>query len=297
MLVNWVNHCLTGGMATHDRLALRYAAGSDVGIVRSRNEDSAFASPRLLAVADGMGGHAHGEVASAVVTGVLAELDQRLRSCEVDALPALAATVATALRRLTEEAERDGELTLMGTTLTALLWTGERFVLAHVGDSRGYLLRGGVLHQLTTDHTLVQSLVDEGRITAAEAVSHPRRSMVTRALQAGGAAEPDLADYEVAVGDRFLVCSDGVTCVLPPDDVRDTLATAATPAEAVRLLITEAKAAQSPDNITCVVTDVVDGADGQPDDEILIVGSAAELAHRPAAPSRLTRWTRKLLPG
>jgi PPM family protein phosphatase len=284
-------------MVTDPRLALRYAAGSDVGVVRSRNEDSAFASPRLLAVADGMGGHAHGEVASAVVTGVLAELDQRLRSGEVEALPALRATVATALRRLTEEAERDQELTLMGTTLTALLWTGDSFGLAHVGDSRGYLLRGGVLHQITTDHTLVQSLVDEGRITAAEAAAHPRRSMVTRALQAGGAAEPDLADHEAAIGDRFLVCSDGVTCVVPPDDVRDTLATAGSPADAVRQLIAEAKAARSPDNITCVVVDVVDGAEGDPVDEILIVGSAAELAHPPTAPGRFSRWTRKLLPG
>lgn len=280
---------------TAPRLALRYAAGSDVGIVRSRNEDSAFASPRLLAVADGMGGHAHGEVASAVVTGVLADLDQRLRSGEVEPLPALAATVSTALRRLTEEAERDPELTMMGTTLTALLWTGDGFGLAHVGDSRGYLLRGGVLHQLTTDHTLVQSLVDEGRITAAEAAAHPRRSMVTRALQAGGSAEPDLADHEAAVGDRFLVCSDGVTCVVRPDSLRDTLATAGTPADAVRQLINEATAAQSPDNITCVVADVVDGAEGEPEDEILVVGAAAELGRR-STPGRFSRWTRRLLP-
>jgi serine/threonine protein phosphatase PrpC len=285
-------------MATKQRLALRFDAGSDVGEARSRNEDSAFASPRLLAVADGMGGHAHGDVASAVVISVFAELDDQLRAArpgEVDPPAALGATVARALRRLTELAAQDFDLTLMGSTLTALLWDGAAFGLAHVGDSRGYLLREGVLHQITKDHTLVQSLVDDGRITEAEAAEHPRRSMVTRALQAGGTAEPDLTPLAAQVGDRLLLCSDGVTCVVGPDRLRDTLATALSPADAVRKLIEEAIALDSPDNITCVVADVVVGP---PEGDVQTVGSAAEApeqVHRPS-PSRLSRWARHLRP-
>ncbi len=280
-----------------NQLTFRYASGSDVGIVRNRNEDSAFASSRLLVVADGMGGHAHGEVASAAVIGVFAELDEQVRrQGEVDAPAALGATTARALARLTDLADRDPGLTSMGTTLTALLWDGGGFCLAHVGDSRGYLLRDGVLHQITTDHTLVQSLLDDGRITAAEAADHPRRSMVTRALQAGGAAEPDLTAQPVRLGDRFLLCSDGVTCVVHPDSVRDTLGTAPAPEDAVRQLIEEAKSLRSPDNITCVVADVVVAA---APGEVQLVGAAADhpgLAPRPA-PNRLSRWTRRLLPG
>ncbi|HEX5407208.1 MAG TPA: protein phosphatase 2C domain-containing protein [Pseudonocardiaceae bacterium] len=288
-------------MATKHGLALRYAAGSDVGEARSHNEDSAFASPRLLAVADGMGGHAHGEVASAVVIGVLAELDDRLRTArpgEVDPPAALAAVVARALRRLTELAAQDFDLTLMGSTLTALLWDGTGFGLAHVGDSRGYLLREGVLHQITKDHTLVQSLVDDGRITEAEAALHPRRSMVTRALQAGGSAEPDLTPLPAQVGDRLLLCSDGVTCVVGPDRLRDTLGTATSPEAAVRKLIEEAIQLDSPDNISCVVADVVVGPI---EGDVQIVGSAAEqpeLSELPVKPqpSRLARWARHLRP-
>jgi protein phosphatase len=209
----------------------------------------------------------------------------------------MGATVADALRRLTELADRDEQLTSMGCTLTALLWHGRGFALAHVGDSRGYVLREGLLHQITTDHSLVQSLVDEGRITKEEAATHPRRSMVMRALQAGGNAEPDLSQQAAVPGDRFLLCSDGVTCVVDPDAIRDVLGTANTPADAARQLIAEAKRRQSPDDITCVVADVLTTGRRQPD-EVQVVGSAAQhppLVHRPT-PNRLTRWTRKLLP-
>jgi serine/threonine protein phosphatase PrpC len=281
-------------------LGLRYAVGSDAGVRRSGNEDSVFASPRLLAVADGMGGHAHGEVASAVVIGVLTELDDRLRTAkagELDPLSALNATVARALRRLTELAERDQELTTMGSTLTALLWDGTGFGLAHVGDSRGYLLRDGVLCPLTRDHTLVQSLVDEGRISAAEAAEHPRRSMLMRALQAGGSAEPDLTPQPAVLGDRVLLCSDGVTSVVDPDAVRDLLATAATPADAVRALIDEAARLHSQDNVSCVVADVLPGVR---DGAVAIAGAAAARPQEPdrrSGPSRLPKWARRLRPG
>ncbi|HEX3588819.1 MAG TPA: protein phosphatase 2C domain-containing protein [Pseudonocardiaceae bacterium] len=280
-------------------LSLRYAAASVPG-VRSRNEDSVLAGPRLLAVADGMGGHAHGEVASAVVIGVLAELDERVRTAkpgEVDAVSALGATVARALRRLTELADADPELTGMGSTLTALLWDGASFGVAHVGDSRGYLLRDGVLQAVTRDHTLVQSLVDEGRITAEEAAVHPRRSMLVRSLQAGGAAEPDLTLVPATAGDRFVLCSDGVTCVLPDDAVRDTLGTAPSPSDAARLLVDEAVAAHSPDNVSCVVVDVV--ADGAADGDLVVAGAAGDRPDLVRVPQRgkLSRLARRILPG
>jgi protein phosphatase len=232
-------------------MELRYAVGSDAGI-RAVNQDAVHAAPHLLAVADGMGGHAHGEVASAVVIGVLKEI-----RATADPLPTLAGVVAEALRRLTDLATLDDELAGMGSTLTALLWTGRGFGLAHVGDSRGYLLRDDTLRQLTHDHTLVQSLVDDGQITAAEAESHPRRSMLMRALQTGGAATPDLSTVDAMVGDRYLLCSDGVTCVVGPEGIHRAMTAHASPMEAVRHLIDEAKRLGSPDNISCVVADVV----------------------------------------
>jgi PPM family protein phosphatase len=231
-------------------MKLRYAIGSDAGI-RQVNEDSVYASPWLLAVADGMGGHAHGEVASAVVIGVLAHLRPG------DPLPTLAAAVDTVQQRLTDLAATDPELAGMGSTLTALMWTGSGFGLAHIGDSRGYLVRDNTLRPLTRDHTLVQSLVDDGRITELEAETHPRRSMLMRALQTGGAATPDLSTIDAAVGDRYLLCSDGITCVVGPDTLHEALTTIPEPSTVVEFLIDEAKRRHSPDNMSCVVADVV----------------------------------------
>jgi protein phosphatase len=294
-------------MRNRQQLGLRYALGSDTGIARQVNEDSVFASPRLLAVADGMGGHAHGEVASAVIVGILADLDRNLRADGVDhtsavdhagaadhtsaadPLPVLATTVARTQQRLTDLAEGDEQLTGMGSTLTAFLWTGVTFGIAHVGDSRAYLVRDDTLHQLTRDHTLVQSLMDDGQISAAEAETHPRRSMLMRALQSGGAAEPDLSVHEAAPGDRYLLCSDGVTCVVGPDLLLEAL-TLPDPAAAVTRLIDDAKRLHSPDNISCVVADVVTST---PSRDVLI-GGAATTADQPR-PSRLPRWTRWLI--
>jgi PPM family protein phosphatase len=265
----------------HSRLGLRYAIGSDAGTTGRPNQDSVYAGPRLLVVADGMGGHAHGEVASAVTIGVLAELDTRRPTA--DPLVSLADTVARALRRLTDLAARDPDLTGMGSTLTALLFDGTQFGVAHVGDSRAYLVRDDTLSQLTRDHTLVQSLVDDGRITADEATAHPRRSMLMRALQAGGTAEPDLSVVPAIRGDRYLLCSDGVTCVVGPDAIHAAMTTIPEPADVVTHLIDEAKRLHSPDNISCVIADVVESGPSRD----TLIGGAASTIPRPAR-----RWRR-----
>ncbi|MFO7251999.1 MAG: protein phosphatase 2C domain-containing protein [Actinomycetes bacterium] len=268
------------------RYALRYAAGSDVGRRREQNEDSAYASSRLLAVADGMGGHGHGEVASSVAIAALAALDDTLpeRGPEgIDLVAAVEAAVKKANMRLREMTGRDPSLKGMGTTLTAMLWDGTRFALAHVGDSRAYLLRGNVLYQITQDHTLVQSLVDEGRITPEEAAVHARRSMLLRALESSGNVEPDLSLREAKVGDRYLLCSDGLTCVVGPQQLYEAMVGIPDLKELVQRLIDMANEAGGPDNITCVVADVVEVDEASEADdtrEIRInVGASSEYSH------------------
>lgn len=273
-------------MAETARYALRYAAGSDVGRRREQNEDSAYASSRLLAVADGMGGHGHGEVASSVAIAALAALDDTLpeRGPEgIDLVAAVEAAVKKANMRLREMTGRDPSLKGMGTTLTAMLWDGTRFALAHVGDSRAYLLRGNVLYQITQDHTLVQSLVDEGRITPEEAAVHARRSMLLRALESSGNVEPDLSLREAKVGDRYLLCSDGLTCVVGPQQLYEAMVGIRDLKELVQRLIDMANEAGGPDNITCVVADVVQVDESSEIDdttEIRInVGASSEYSH------------------
>ena len=195
---------------------LLYAAGSDVGRRRAMNQDSAAASTRLLVVADGMGGHAHGEVASAVAVEAVMELEKRLAAdlSDVDLTAELGTALDEAAARLTNLAQDDPQLRGTGTTVVAFLVDGTRIGIAHIGDSRAYMFRDGELVRLTRDHTLVQSLVDEGRITEQEAAIHPRRSWLMRTLQDGSAAEPDLFIHDAVIGDRYLICSDGLTAVL-----------------------------------------------------------------------------------
>ncbi|PXY21662.1 protein phosphatase [Prauserella sp. PE36] len=243
-------------MTRDEALGLSYAVGSDVGQRRSANEDSAYATPRLLAVADGMGGHAAGEVASALAIEAMADLDNRLAEAEhepADLLEVLGEGVADASARLNERVADDPELEGMGTTLTAMLWDGDTFGLAHIGDSRGYLLRAGELSQLTRDHTMVQSLVDEGKMPPELAARHPGRSVLIRALMAGSPAEPDLSTHTAEPGDRYLLCSDGLTDVTTPEEIHEVLSSAATPEDAVGRLIDIANEGGGPDNITCVV--------------------------------------------
>ncbi|OLT20322.1 protein phosphatase [Pseudonocardia sp. CNS-139] len=258
---------------------LRSAAGSDVGRRRPINQDSAVTSPRLLAVADGMGGHAHGEVASSVAVAALLDMDARLRGTElsgVDLLSTLHEAIDAAGARLTELGHQEPELRGTGTTVVAFLVDGLRIGVLHIGDSRAYLLRDGELHRLTHDHTLVQSLVDEGRISEAEAATHPRRSWLVKTLQDGSTPEPDLFMLEGAAGDRYLICSDGVTAVLDDTAIHDVLAGAGAPSDAVVRLIELANEGGGPDNITCVVTDFVEDAeDAEPvPDEPVVVGAA-----------------------
>jgi PPM family protein phosphatase len=257
---------------------LRSAAGSDVGRRRPINQDSAVMSPRLLAVADGMGGHAHGEVASSVAISALLDLDEQLRGVdltEVDLLAALHAAINSAADRLTELAHQNPELRGTGTTVVALLVDGLRIGVLHIGDSRAYLLRDGQLHQLTRDHTLVQSLVDEGRISEAEAATHPRRSWLVKTLQDSSVPEPDLFALEGLPGDRFLICSDGVTAVLDDAAIRDILAGDPEPEHVVARLIELANSGGGPDNITCVVADLLDGAEPAAEETPVVVGAAA----------------------
>jgi serine/threonine protein phosphatase PrpC len=258
-------------------LALHYALRSDVGLLREGNEDSAYAGPRLLAIADGMGGHAAGEVASAVAISAIAPLDRQNLTDGDDMLDALAAAVAAARNTLHDMSVSDPAVEGMGTTLTALLWAGAQVAVCHIGDSRAYLLRDGDLYQITRDHTLIQSLVDEGRLSPAAAANHPQRSLIMRALQGSTDADPDLAMHEALLGDRYLLCSDGLTDVVGDEAVHGVLSTVPDADQAVNQLIALAIRNGGPDNITCIVADVVDPADGPvaPTVETMLAGAAA----------------------
>jgi PPM family protein phosphatase len=240
-------------------LAVRYAARSETGLTREGNEDSVYAGTRLLAVADGLGGHAAGEVASAAAIDALRPLDTDVPAGEL--LDALDHAVRRAGSTLRDMAESDPALEGMGTTLTALLWSGSQLGLVHIGDSRAYLARDGEVFQITHDHTMVQSLLDDGKITPEEVESHPQRSLLLRALTTGGGGEAELQLHEARPGDRYLLCTDGLHEVAPADAVATVLRSAADPEEAVAGLVALAIEGGGPDNVTCIVADVVAAAD------------------------------------
>ncbi len=235
-------------------LVLRYAARSDRGLIRGNNQDSVYAGPRLLAVADGMGGHAAGDVASKVVIAALQHLDDDTPSG--DMLEALRGGVFDGSEHLREVIRDSPQLEGMGTTLTAILFAGGRLALCHVGDSRAYLLRDGEFSQITHDDTFVQTLIDDGRITPEEANHHPQRSLLLRALN-GQEVEPDLSMREARAGDRYLLCSDGLSGVVSEETLADAL-TDPDPQTTADRLIELALRSGGPDNITVIVADVVD---------------------------------------
>ncbi len=262
-------------------LVLRFAARSEIGLIREGNEDSGYAGPHLLLVADGMGGHVAGEVASSIAVSTLAELEEA--TSDDDVVSQLADAVERANEQLRLLVAGDPTLRGMGTTLTALFYASGRVGLAHVGDSRCYLLRGGRLQQITHDHTFVQSLIDEGRITPGQAEIHPQRSLLTRALDGREDVEPDLSLREARAGDRFLLCSDGLSGVVRTETLETTLLEVADRDSACQVLIDLALRAGGPDNITCIVADVVeqDAADSA-DEDVHFVGAAAREGVHPA---------------
>lgn len=236
-------------------LQFRYDALSDTGRVRENNEDAGFAGPYLLCVADGVGGAAAGEVASATTAYVVSA--RALAHPGHDPLQVLARAVADAHEHITDGVVMSPHRKGMATTLTAVLTDGRRFGLAHVGDSRAYLLRDGVLSQVSHDQTLVQELVDAGRLTAAQAAASPYRHIVLQAVDATTEPRPDLLWLDLRPGDRLLLCTDGLTDVLP-DSALAVLGSLPTRADAVRNLVEAALDGGSQDNVTVVVADVVD---------------------------------------
>jgi PPM family protein phosphatase len=241
----------TAMAGTHETLAIRYASRSDVGLVRETNQDSAYAGTRLLAVADGMG--SAGSLASAAVIDALKPLEAALPAG--DLLNALEDAVQQASTVVGSIAGADAGRT--GSTVTAMLWSGSQLALVHVGDCRAYLLRDGELFQITHDHTVVQSLLDEGRISAAEVASHPQRSLLLRAIDGSAELRADTSLHDALAGDRYLLCSDGLSTVVTTQAIRDTLREAGDPDQAVQRLIVAANAAGGPDNVSAVVADIV----------------------------------------
>ncbi|MFI6780376.1 PP2C family protein-serine/threonine phosphatase [Micromonospora sp. NPDC050276] len=238
-------------------LKLRSVGTSDRGLIRSGNQDALHAGTWLVAVADGMGGMAAGDLASALTIDAVAPLD--VETPEDALVAALEGGIALATSRIRQAVAEDPERQGMGTTLTALLFarTGSCLALAHVGDSRAYLFREGVLKQITRDDTFVQMLVDQGVITADQASSHPRRAVVTQALQ-GDEVSPSYATMVPRAGDRWLLCSDGLSNVVRPDTLTEVLGGYPDRDACAGKLIDLALHAGAPDNVTVVVADVVE---------------------------------------
>jgi serine/threonine protein phosphatase PrpC len=252
-------------------LTLRYAAQSDRGLIRDLNQDSVYAGPRLLAVADGMGGMAAGDVASNIVIAAMAPLDEDVPG---DAMvDALRQAVGVANQHLRDTVDANPQLEGMGTTLTAVLFSGSKFGMVHIGDSRAYLLRNGEFAQITKDDTYVQMLVDEGRVSPEEASSHPQRSLLTRALD-GRDIDPEYSVRQVLVGDRYLICSDGLSGVVSAETIGQTLRELVDPQACVERLVQLALRGGGPDNITVVIADAIDKDIVE---QAPIVGGAASL--------------------
>ena len=238
-------------------LSFHFACRSDVGLVRQANEDSAVANSLLLAVADGLGGHAAGEIASTLAVQRIAELPHASHTAD-DVVAHLRELPANICADIANHVALDPESYGMGTTLTCVSLARNAFVIGHIGDSRAYLVRDGAMERLTIDHTYVQQLLDAGDITEEQISTHPQRSVILRALGANKGADMDVSIREAKPGDRILVCSDGLSGEVPGAQIESVLTTHADPASAVAELIDCALRAGAPDNTTCIVADVVD---------------------------------------
>lgn len=263
-------------------IQLRYAAFSDVGLVRSNNQDGGYASPHLLVVADGMGGAAAGDIASSVTVGHLVAVDD-VHAAD-DLLPLLRRAVEAAHDDMLALVAENPKMAGMGTTCIAMLRASNKLAMVHIGDSRAYLLRDGKLGQVTHDHTLVQYLVDHGRLTPEEAEHHPQRNVIMRALgDTPGEVELDESVREARVGDRWLLCSDGLFGVVAHDTIEHAMCAIPDLHQLGEHLIDLALAAGAPDNVTVILADVIDDAaltsplPSQP----IVVGSAARDYRRP----------------
>jgi len=236
------------------------SARSAVGLVRSGNEDSALASSQLIAVADGMGGHAAGEVASRIAITSLAELSQIFAQSDIDAESAddiYLNTIHSIDADIKGAVADNPELTGMGTTLTSLFLRGDKIALLHIGDSRAYRLRGNSLEQLSVDHTVIQELLSQGSITESDIATHPQRSVLTQVLMGEGKIELPLPIFEGKIKDRYLVCSDGLSSVLTEKEIK-SLIKVKDRDEAVAALIDATYINGAPDNVTVVIADVVE---------------------------------------
>lgn len=250
------------------------AAVSHVGKIRSNNQDSGYAGKYLFVVADGMGGHAGGDVASAIAVKRIAETD-RLYSSPHDAEFALKAALLAANSLLAETVFEHGELTGMGTTVTGLLRVDDQVAIAHIGDSRIYLFRDSELKQVSSDHTFVQRLVDSGRITAEEAAVHPRRSVLMRVLgDVDASPEIDTTVMDTRAGDRWLICSDGLSSYVTDDKLAAVLGSVPGTEDAANRLVKESLDQGAPDNVTVVLVDIDETGDSAHVPPIT-VGSAA----------------------
>ncbi|CAN5407550.1 protein phosphatase 2C domain-containing protein [soil metagenome] len=254
-------------------IALSYAARSHIGLgTKSRNEDSAYAGPELLVLCDGMGGHAAGDVASSLIVGELVHLDGEADGAD-DMLDVLSDSLSAANDRLAEVSHESTESSGMGTTCIAMLRSGNKLAVANIGDSRAYLRRGTRVTQITRDHSFVQQLLDEGRISKEEAVHHPQRSLVTQVLTGRADDNPDLTVRELRAGDRLLLCSDGLTDYVAEDTVSDILRSDGSPGDIADQLIAISLRAAARDNVTVVVADAVD-TEGSTNPQV--VGAASE---------------------
>lgn len=280
------------------------AASSHIGKIRASNQDSGSVGRNLFVVADGMGGHAGGDVASALAVQHLFGLDRSYANVD-DAREALFTNIMAAGKELTAAVDDHPELTGMGTTVSAMIRVGQQMVIGHIGDSRIYRLREGVLEQITSDHTFVQRLVDSGRITAEEAAVHPRRSVLMRVL-GDVDADPDVDTHIVDTqpGDRWLLCSDGLSGYVSEREIAETLLTIDDVELACHKLVTLTLSQGAPDNVTVVVVRVAEGLDTSPPAESRMVGAAAEpltyesgpVTRRPALPAMLLHPLRALPP-